>query len=263
MTNQERDSLIREKLNEGLSLSDVQKLLASEYGMKMTYFELRMIVSTLDIDWSNQEKKHTPTIAPTAAQESPKQAPLKQEPPKDVADSASPLDDEDDEDDDGTDDMTDEAGEEGGTQVTMDDVPLPGAVMSGHVKFASGASGKWVFNRMGQLGLAELDEGSEKPSQEDLMLFQQELQAMMQAKRDALQMQAFDGRTKVEINPLVKPGCDLNGTVTFASGATGEWFIAGGQLDYELAEGSPEPTKDDISLFQIVLSKKLKEKGMA
>ena len=95
------------------------------------------------------------------------------------------------------------------------------------------------------------------------MLFQQELQAMMQAKHDALQMQAFDGRTKVEINPLVRPGCDLNGTVTFASGAKGEWFIAGGQLDYELAEGSPEPTKDDLSLFQIVLSKKLKEKGMA
>ncbi|MBR4222847.1 MAG: hypothetical protein IKR81_16930, partial [Victivallales bacterium] len=150
-----------------------------------------------------------------------------------------------------------------GTQVTMDDVPMPGAVMSGHVKFASGASGKWVFNRMGQLGLAELDEGSANPSQEDLMLFQQELQAMMQAKRDALQMQAFDGRTKVEINPLVKPGCDLNGTVTFASGAKGEWFIAGGQLDYELEQGSSLPTKDDLSLFQIVLTKKLKEKGMA
>lgn len=255
MTNQERDNLIREKLNEGLSLSDVQKLLDSEYGLKMTYFELRMIVSTLDINWSNQEKKHAPVITPSSVPEPPKQAPQKQEAPKADANPEPPDDDDDDGDT--------EPGEDGGTQVTMDDVPIPGAVMSGHVVFASGASGKWVFNRMGQLGLAELDEGSEKPSQEDLMLFQQELQAMMQAKRDALQMQAFDGRTKVEINPLVKPGCDLNGTVTFASGAKGEWFIAGGQLDYELAEGSPEPTKDDLSLFQIVLSKKLKEKGMA
>ena len=255
MTNQERDNLIREKLNEGLSLSDVQKLLDSEYGMKMTYFELRMIVSTLDINWSNQEKKHTSVITPSPAPEPPKPAPQQQEAPKVDANPEPP-------DDDDADDEI-EPGEDGGTQVTMDDVPIPGAVMSGHVVFASGASGKWVFNRMGQLGLAELDEGSEKPSQEDLMLFQQELQAMMQAKRDALQMQAFDGRTKVEINPLVKPGCDLNGTVTFASGAKGEWFIAGGQLDYELADGSPEPTKDDLSLFQIVLSKKLKEKGMA
>ena len=81
MTNQERDNLIREKLNEGLSLSDVQKLLDSEYGMKMTYFELRMIVSTLDINWSNQEKKHTPAITPADVQEQPKQTPLKEEPP--------------------------------------------------------------------------------------------------------------------------------------------------------------------------------------
>ena len=262
MTNQERDNLIREKLNEGLSLSDVQKLLDSEYGMKMTYFELRMIVSTLDINWSNQEKKHTPVITPSPAPEPPKQAPQQQNAPKAVANPA-PLDDDDDNNDNESDDDDSDSSDNSGTQITMDDVPIPGAVMSGHVVFASGASGKWVFNRMGQLGLAELDEGSEKPSQEDLMLFQQELQAMMQAKRDALQMQAFDGRTKVEINPLVKPGCDLNGTVTFASGAKGEWFIAGGQLDYELAEGSPEPTKDDLSLFQIVLSKKLKEKGMA
>ena len=263
MTNQERDTIIREKLNEGLSLSDVQKLLASEYGIKMTYFELRMIVSTLDINWSNQEKKHTPAVPPAATQEPPKQAQKKQEPPKAVPNPAPLDDDDDDDDEDDDDELTEDAGDNGGTQVTMDDTPLPGAVMSGHVKFASGASGKWVFNRMGQLGLAELDEGSASPSQEDLMLFQQELQAMMQAKRDALQMQAFDGRTKVEINPLVRPGCDLNGTVTFASGAKGEWFIAGGQLDYELEDGSSQPTKDDLSLFQIVLTKKLKEKGMA
>ena len=86
---------------------------------------------------------------------------------------------------------------------------------------------------------------------------------MMQAKHDALQMQAFDGRTQVEISPLVKPGCDLNGTVTFASGAKGEWVIANGQLDYELEEGSSQPTKDDLAFFQLVLTKKLKEKGMA
>ena len=32
MTNQERDELIMEKLNSGMSLSDLQKLLDSEYG---------------------------------------------------------------------------------------------------------------------------------------------------------------------------------------------------------------------------------------
>ena len=254
MTNQERDNIIREKLNSGLSLSDVQKLLDSEYGLKMTYFELRMIVSTLDINWSSQEKKHATDLNQAPAPQPPNKSAAPAQPEMKAYENPAVQDD---------DGEKSEEAEEGGTQITMDDEPMPGAVMSGHVSFASGASGKWVFNRMGQLGLAELDEGSAKPTQEDLMLFQQELQALMQAKRDALQMQAFDGRTQVEVNPLVKPGCDLNGSVTFASGAKGEWFIAGGQLDYELAEGSSKPTKDDISLFQIVLSKKLKEKGMA
>ena len=253
MTNQERDNIIREKLNEGISLSDVQKLLDSEYGLKLTYFELRMIASTLEINWSSQEKKHTTDISQAAKTEPARPPEMKPLEPPAPQEEDEEVEDEADEE---------AAPGEGGTKITMDDEPIPGAVMSGHVTFASGAAGKWVFSRMGQLGLSELDEGSAKPTQEDFMLFQQELQAMIQAKRDALQMQAFDGRTQVEINPLVRPGCDLNGSVTFASGAKGEWFIAGGQLDYELAEGSAKPTKEDLSLFQIVLSKKLKEKGM-
>ena len=260
MTNQERDELIMEKLNSGMSLSDLQKLLDSEYGMKMTYFELRMIVSGLRIDWDKQEKKQRPVIptpqAPSPAPKAP--APKKEASLDGLAEDSQPLDDEDEEETDDTDDTDD-----GNTVVTIDDSPMPGAVMSGSVKFASGASGKWMMNRMGQLGLASLDEGSEQPTQDDLMLFQQELQSVLEEKQNNMEKQAFDGRTQVEISPLVKPGCDINGTVTFASGASGEWFVAGGKLDFSLDEGSSKPTQEDLSLFQIVLSAKLKEKGYA
>ncbi len=258
MTNQERDELIMEKLNSGMSLSDLQKLLDSEYGMKMTYFELRMIVSELRIEWDKQEKKRRPVIptqpvsAPKAAEPEAAQPPVAEDAEED-ADLGDGEEDADEESDDAED----------GTVVTIDDAPMPGAVMSGNVKFASGASGKWMMNRMGQLGLAKLDEGSEQPTQDDLMLFQQELQAVLQEKQDSMEKQAFDGRTQVEISPLVKPGCDINGTVTFASGASGEWFVAGGKLDFSLDDGSSKPTHEDLSLFQIVLSAKLKEKGYA
>ncbi len=261
MTNQERDELIMEKLNSGMSLSDLQKLLDSEYGMKMTYFELRMIVSGLRIDWDKQEKKQRPVIpTPQAPSPAPKAPEPKQETSLDgLAEESQPLDEEDDEEEsEDTDDSDD-----GNTVVTIDDSPMQGAVMSGSVKFASGASGKWMMNRMGQLGLASLDEGSEQPTQDDLMLFQQELQVVLQEKQENMQKQAFDGRTQVEISPLVKPGCDINGTVTFASGASGEWFVAEGKLDFSLDEGSSKPTHEDLSLFQIVLSSKLKEKGYA
>ncbi|MBQ7651583.1 MAG: hypothetical protein IJS15_11525 [Victivallales bacterium] len=251
MTNQERDELIMEKLNSGMSLSDLQKLLDSEYGMKMTYFELRMIVSELRIEWDKQEKKHKPAI-PMQPAPAPQASEQK---------AAEPLNGFADEELSSDDDEAEDA--EGGTVVTIDDAPMQGAVMSGSVKFASGASGKWMMNRMGQLGLASLDEGSEQPTQDDLMLFQQELQTVLEEKQNNMEKQAFDGRTQVEISPLVKPGCDINGTVTFASGASGEWFVAGGKLDFSLDDGSAKPTHEDLSLFQIVLSAKLKEKGYA
>ena len=263
MTNQERDELIMEKLNSGMSLSDLQKLLDSEYGMKMTYFELRMIVSGLRIDWDKQEKKQRPVIpTPQAPSPAPKAPAPKQEASLDgLAEDSQPLDDEDEEETDDNDETDDT--DDGNTVVTIYDSPMPGAVMSGSVKFASGASGTWMMNRMGQLGLASLDEGSEQPTQDDLMLFQQELQSVLEEKQNNMEKQAFDGRTQVEISPLVKPGCDINGTVTFASGASGEWFVAGGKLDFSLDEGSSKPTQEDLSLFQIVLSAKLKEKGYA
>ena len=270
MTNQERDELIMEKLNSGMSLSDLQKLLDSEYGMKMTYFELRMIVSELKIEWDKQEKKRRPAIAAQPApapktMHAPKREDVSDNPMAASEDASDDAVEENADDDvvDEEDNETEKESAEGETDVTIDDTPMPGAVMSGSVKFASGASGKWMMNRMGQLGLASLDEGSEQPTQDDLMLFQQELQAALQAKQESMEMKAFDGRTQVEISPLVKPGCDINGTVTFASGASGEWFVAGGKLDFSLDENSSKPTHEDLSLFQIVLSSKLKEKGYA
>ena len=51
MTNEERDSVIMEKLNEGMSLSDVQKLLESQYGLRMTYLDLRLLAADLQVNW--------------------------------------------------------------------------------------------------------------------------------------------------------------------------------------------------------------------
>lgn len=265
MTKEERDELIMEKLNSGMSLSDLQKLLDSEYGLKMTYFDLRMIVSDLKIEWENQAKKHKPDVAsaPKAAAPAVEQLTpeIQEESDNGEVDETNELEDETEGEDE---EPAEAASEDGGTSVTIDDTPMRGAILSGSVRFASGASGKWMMNQMGQLGLASLDEGSEKPTQDDLMLFQKELQATMKAYQEALEQQAFDGRTQVEISPLMKPGCDLNGTVTFASGAKGEWFIVtGGNLDFSLDEGSSQPTANDMKLFEIVLRSKLREKGYA
>ena len=69
---------------------------------------------------------------------------------------------------------------------------------------------------------------------------------------------AAEGDTKIEISPLMRPGTALSGTVTFASGASGEWYVdQRGRLGLMPAEGSAKPTQDDIQKFQIALQEKL------
>ena len=51
MTEQERNRYIAEKLNEGHSLSDVQRLLDEECGEKITFMELRLLAAELEVDW--------------------------------------------------------------------------------------------------------------------------------------------------------------------------------------------------------------------
>jgi hypothetical protein len=49
----------------------------------------------------------------------------------------------------------------------------PGAVAHGSVKFPSGASGDWILDQTGRLGL---ENSKGKPTPEDLQAFQEELQ---------------------------------------------------------------------------------------
>ena len=72
MTTKERDEYIASQLNAGVSLSDVQTKLAQEYGVKMTYFELRMLAMGLAVDWEKQDKpKPAATPAPATSYTSP------------------------------------------------------------------------------------------------------------------------------------------------------------------------------------------------
>ena len=115
METTERDQLIGRLLQEGNTLSDVQKVLENEHDVKLTYMELRLISSELEVNW--------------AAFDPPKPAPPAEEP--DVLDAP------------GT----------GKTTVTVSKIQRPGAVASGDVTFASGVTAEWHFDAMGRLSL--------------------------------------------------------------------------------------------------------------
>ena len=150
MDDKQLRKVVKKELNQGKSLSEVQRLLAEEHDLNMTYFDLRMLASELKVNWDKQEDKKTVTEA---------------------ASSGSLLGEQPQE----------EAGAAGSTQVTVDKVTRPDALMSGTVKFQSGASGKWFIDHSQQLGLAP-DPGSDKPSQEDIVEFQKELQKVMRGQ---------------------------------------------------------------------------------
>ncbi len=154
MNNQERDAFILSKLNEGVSLSNVQKLLEGN-GVKMTYMELRMLAADLEVDWQKQDPAKKPE--PAAAAKKPADA----EPPVHDLDAAETA--------------AEGAAGPGRTTVTLSRLVRPGAVMSGDVVFASGAKGDWYLDQRGRLGL-NLAKDSPKPTQEDMLDFQDELQ---------------------------------------------------------------------------------------
>jgi hypothetical protein len=137
MTDQDRDRIIVGMLNQGLSLASVQKALADEHGLKITYFDLRLLAAGLEVDWKKQDPE-----------------PVEEELDGDeeLAESPPPR-----------------------VQISISKLVRPGAALSGEVTFASGASAEWTVDPMGRLGLNPMN-GSEQPTEEDLLEFQTELQ---------------------------------------------------------------------------------------
>ena len=144
-----RNQFIAACLNEGKSLSDVQKLLV-EKGVNLTYFDLRLLAADLTVNWTKLDPK---------VSDHPKPAPG---PAENVLDAAP-------------------AGAGGGagkTEVTVSRLVRPGSAMSGDVTFASGAKAEWFLDQSGRLGLNPA-KGSSKPTEDDLVAFQEELQAKL------------------------------------------------------------------------------------
>jgi hypothetical protein len=153
----EEETMVKERLAallaEGVSLSDAQNQINQELNVKLTFMDIRIIASTLDIDW----KKGDPH-------------PVKSEEEK-------------------SDDTADAANGEAGTDETaanktvveISKLVRPGMALSGSVKFASGSSADWYLDRTGRLGLENLV--GEKPTQEDIQLFQMELERAISGGR--------------------------------------------------------------------------------
>lgn len=132
---------------QGAKLSEIQSRLASEFGLKLTYMEVRFLVDDLKLvpkdpeppKAAEPEAAKPATTEPTAAKEIPAPAAA------------------------------------GKVSVTVDQITRPGSLISGKVTFSDGQMADWYLDQMGRLGLVPKQQGY-KPSAPDVQEFQLALQ---------------------------------------------------------------------------------------
>ena len=150
-----------QELQNGTSLSEIQKLVNEKFQQRMTYMEIRILASELDsIDWRALDPRAQAEAAKKAKEEAEKQQ--AQDEQGTVPDGAP------------ADGAADGAAQGGSTVVELSKLVRPGMMISGTVKFASGSTAEWYVDQMGRLGLENLK--GEKPTQEDIEAFQIELE---------------------------------------------------------------------------------------
>ncbi len=142
---------------EGCALAEIQRRLRDEFGMAMTYMDVRFLLLDLGIDLQDRPEK-------TKEQN---QAPQ----PDQSADAGAT----------GQGALDAESLAAGGVSVTVDSVVRPGALASGTVRFSNGVNATWMLDQLGRLAL-DGPSPDYRPSQEDLQQFQQELARVLQQR---------------------------------------------------------------------------------
>ncbi len=145
---------------EGLKLSDIQKRIASELGLTLTYMDTRLLVDDLKLVPSDPVRPKDDKLATLPAL-APAPAGVAGVPPA-PASPALP----------GGEALPAAAGP---VSVTVDAVTRPGAMVSGGVQFSDGQTGAWYMDQTGRLGVAPSKQGY-KPSAPDVEAFQMALE---------------------------------------------------------------------------------------
>jgi hypothetical protein len=152
-------------------LDEIQKRLVAEFGVHVTYFDLRMIVAELPQPEEGEEADAQERVPPAGDD-----AGATSCAPPEVGDagatSCAPPE--------GNADAQERVPP--GVTVECDAIMIPGTMASGDVVFSDGQKGKWYLDQMGRLGLGgDLPQGY-RPSPEDAALFQARLMEVLRSK---------------------------------------------------------------------------------
>lgn len=161
--NEEQKKAVTIWCKEGYGLSEIQRRLADQFKLSLTYIDVRFLLIDLGLDVKD----------PKAA------APV----PKDLKVAPPPLPGEPHDEDDAVPElMPDEGGAApGGLAVEVDRVTRPGAMVSGTVVFSDGVKANWAIDQMGRLALMAGNKNY-RPSADDIQAFQQTVMRELQKR---------------------------------------------------------------------------------
>lgn len=142
---------VRRWAAQGVDLNGIQKHLATDFGVHMTYMDLRFLLLDNEIDIASAAESPKPAPAPA-----PKAKTIPETPAEEDDVPGPPA--------------------AGKVQISLDDIQLPGALISGKATFPGGASGAWLIDQMGRFGWREL---SGTPSPQEMQAFQVELTQLL------------------------------------------------------------------------------------
>lgn len=146
----EQQQTVRQWVKEGAQLSEIQKKIAEQFKIPVTFMDVRFLI--LDLGLKIREKESTV-------------------PPVDLSKAAPAAARESEEDLD--------AAAAAAVTVELDRVIKAGAIVSGNVTFSDGVKAAWSLDQFGRLGLSS-SKPNYRPSDVDLQTFQQELARLIQ-----------------------------------------------------------------------------------
>ena len=158
----------------GASLDEMQKRIAAEFGVHVTYLDLRLFVADRPQPEEVVEGAGLPTDGD--AEDGEAGVPPAQGDAEFDEAGVPPAQGDAAEDGGGQD-----AAPVGGVSVSLDPITPAGVMAAGGVTFSDGTSGKWYLDRYGRLGLSGMSEGY-RPSPEGGALFQSRLVELLQSK---------------------------------------------------------------------------------
>jgi hypothetical protein len=139
--NEEQKHKVAEWISEGLNLSEIQDKMGTQWNIRMTYMEARMLIGDLQL----LPKDPIVPVGEKATEQEGSEIPLTEEPAAD--------------------------GGTGTVSVTTDTLARPGAMISGRVTFSDGQTGMWHLDQFGRFSLIPPVPGY-KPSEEDIQKIQ-------------------------------------------------------------------------------------------